>query len=84
MLSVLQNYRRSIEDGQQKYSHEICQALGREGAHRNGAYHRGAPRRITSKRKPDVQDPADKAGNRSLSQAPALQLRQKKVAANDC
>ena len=59
LLSGVQNDRRSIEDGQQKYSHEIRQAVRREGAHRNRAYRCGAPRRVASKREPDVQDSAD-------------------------
>ena len=60
-----------IEDGQQKYSHEIRQAVRREGAHRNRAYRCGASQRVASKWESDVQDSADQARNRSLSQAPA-------------
>ena len=42
--------------------------------------HRGAPRRVASKREPDVQDSADKAGGGFFPQAATLQLRQKKTA----
>ena len=39
---------------EQKYGDEIRQAVRREGTHRNGAYHCGAPRRGFTKRKSDV------------------------------
>ena len=78
LLSGVQNYRRSIEDGQQKYGNEICKIAGGEGTHRNEAYHCGAPRRVASRREPDVQDSADQAGGGCFPQAANFQLRQKK------
>ena len=41
---------------------------------------RGAPRRVTSKRKPDVQDSTDQASGGFFPQAATIQLRQKKKA----
>ena len=42
--------------------------------------YRGAPRRVTSKRKPDVQDSTDQASGGFFPQAATIQLRQKKKA----
>ena len=60
--------------------HDVAEVLG---ISKSSAYH-GTPRRVASKREPDVQDSANQAGCGSLSQTSAIQLRQKQIAASAC
>ena len=58
LLSVIQNNRKCLEN-EQKYRHEIRQAVGGKRINLHRANDCGAPRRLDEKRQPDVQNSAD-------------------------